>query len=225
MRPGLDGRDPWLAPPPRERIRRGAGVFVLLALAFAGALLLLPLALLLGAGTLFGVDGAGWLLALLLLLGLGGLLWTARRTLSLLRPAPVPLHAPASAPATGPEEELYGVLQQAQRQLPPQTRPAFQSAVLSAREALRATAGDTTLSREAFDARQVSRQDLPELLGAYQALPPGPEADRTFLEQLALIERRMEEVRLSRLPEQRRRLRANGEYLRSKYVPEENGED
>ena len=58
---------------------------MLLALVALGALLLGPLLLLLGFGTAFGSDVAGWLLAFTLLLATFGAVWTARRAARLIR--------------------------------------------------------------------------------------------------------------------------------------------
>ncbi|AAF10302.1 hypothetical protein [Deinococcus radiodurans] len=193
--------------------RRGVGLAVLLALAGLGALVLLPLLVVLGIGVANGSAPAGWLLGAALLLGLLGLLWTGWRAAGLLR-------APLSVPAvtTSPEEgALLTLLREHERALPPATRPALHATVIATRDALRATAGETTLSRAAFDAQQAAREDLPDLLAAYQALPSGARQDEELLGQLARIETRMAAVTRERAQAGQRALRAHGQYLDDKY--------
>ncbi|SEJ73100.1 hypothetical protein SAMN04488058_11632 [Deinococcus reticulitermitis] len=224
VRPGEAGGDPWLAAgDPRRRwrsgvgaARRGAGVVVLLVLAALGALVLLPLILLLGAGTAFGgSEVAGWLLGLTLLLGVIGAVWTGRRALTLLR-------APPEVPAADlPEEgELLTVWRGAERALPPRIHGALQATVLATRDAIRVTAHDQTLSRDAFDARQAAREELPELIAAYRALPDPANGERELLSSLEVLRERMETVSAERSGERQRVLGAHGKYLREKYAPE-----
>ena len=196
--------------------QRGVGLAVLLALAGLGALVLLPLLVVLGIGVANGSAPAGWLLGAALLLGLLGLLWTGWRAAGLLR---APLSVPAT-PASPEEDALLTLLRQHERALPPATRPALHATVIATRDALRATAGETTLSRAAFDAQQAAREDLPELLAAYQALPGGTQQDEELLGQLARIETRMAAVTRERAQASQRALRAHGQYLDDKYEAE-----
>lgn len=228
VRPG-EGGDPWLtAGDPRRRwrsgvgaARRGAGVLVLLVLALLGALVLLPLTLLLGAGTaLGGSEVAGWLLGLTLLLGVIGAVWTGRRAFALMRPVAV-----APAPDVPEEGELLTVWRQAERALPRQVHGALQATVLATRDALRVTAHDQTLSRDAFDARQAARTDLPELIAAYRALPDPASGERELISSLDVLRGRMETVSAGRSGERQRVLKAHGKYLREKYAPEPGEQD
>ncbi|AXG99070.1 hypothetical protein DVJ83_07745 [Deinococcus wulumuqiensis] len=192
--------------------RRGVSLAVLLLLAGLGTLLLLGVLLVLGIGVANGSAPAGWLLATALL-GVLGLLWTGWKAARLLR---TPLTLPPAA-ASAEENDLLRLLRQHERALPPATRPALHATVIATRDALRATAGDTTLSRAAFDARQAAREDLPDLLTAYRALPDPTANEAALLEQLRLIEQRMVEVRHERTPAQQRTLAAHGHYLTDKY--------
>lgn len=224
LRPAAADPDPWASSEQsaarwhrnkqvgRQVARRGASLAVLLALTGLAALLLLPLLLVLGIGTAYGSAPAGWLLGAALLLGLLGLLWTGGRAARLLR---APLSVPPAV-ATPEEGTLLALLRQHEPALPPAVRPALHATVIATRDALRATAGETTLSRAAFDARQAAREDLPELLAAYRALPT-PGHEETLLAQLRLIEQRMAEVRLERGAAQQRALAAHGTYLGDKY--------
>ncbi|BDP40924.1 hypothetical protein DAETH_08930 [Deinococcus aetherius] len=228
------GRDPWLPPGgpghPLRRgvsvVRRAVGLLVLLALCVLGALLLGPLLLLLGVGTAFGSDVAGWLLAFTLLLATFGAVWTARRATLLIRAREegeadlVTLDAPTgsgSAARADDEAGLLALLRGSERALPTSTRAALHATVIATRDALRVTAGDLSLGRDAFDARQAAREDLPELLRAYHAAPRTPQADDLLLGQLALIERRMSGVVRERQKAQARTLDAHRRYLEGKY--------
>ncbi|WP_102125749.1 hypothetical protein [Deinococcus planocerae] len=232
----LSGRDPWLPSErpggrPGETLRRGAsvarraaGLFVLLALCVLGAVLLGPLLLLLGVGTAFGSDVAGWMLAFTLLLATFGAVWTARRAAHLIRAREdqvgvVTLDAPGTLGSGGADDEagLLALLRGSERALPPSTRAALHATVIATRDALRVTSGDLSLGRDAFDARQAAREDLPELLRTYRAAPRTPEADRLLLGQLTLIERRMGEVVRERQRAQSRTLDAHRRYLEGKY--------
>jgi hypothetical protein len=231
------GRDPWVPSggptTPLRRgvsvVRRAAGLAVLLALCVLGALLLGPLLLLLGFGTAFGSDVAGWLLAFTLLLATLGAVWTARRAALLIRARGgehtdlVTLDAPTTTgPSQGADDEagLLALLRSGERVLPSSTRDALHTTVIATRDALRLTAGDLSLGRDAFDARQAAREDLPELLRTYHAAPRTPEAENLLLGQLALIERRMGEVVRERQGQSVRTLDAQRRYLESKYGKE-----
>ena len=173
-----EGHDPWASiegsadrwhrnkQVGKQVARRGVSLAVLLALAGLGTLLLLGVLLVLGIGVANGSAPAGWLLATALL-GVLGLLWTGWKAARLLR---TPLTLPAAA-ASAEEQDLLRLLRQHERALQPATRPALHATVIATRDALRATAGEGTLSRAAFDARQAAREDLPDLLEAYRALP------------------------------------------------------
>ncbi|WP_216325471.1 hypothetical protein [Deinococcus aestuarii] len=233
----LSGRDPWLpSGRPGERpggtlrrgasvARRAAGLLVLIALGVLGALLLGPLLLLLGVGTAFGSDVAGWLLGFTLLLAALGAVWTARRAALLIRAREeqeglVTLESSGgSGRASGADDEagLLALLRGSERALPSSTRTALHATVIATRDALRVTANDLSLGRDAFDARQAAREDLPELLRTYRAAPRTPEADRLLLGQLALIERRMSGVVRERQRAQARTLDAHRRYLEGKY--------
>ncbi|MEF2279260.1 hypothetical protein V3W47_13215 [Deinococcus sp. YIM 134068] len=230
-------RDPWLPPSsgPTQSLRRGVsvvrravGLVVLLALGVLGALLLGPLLLLLGFGTAFGSDVAGWLLAFTLLLVTLGAVWTARRAALLIRAREedhtdlVTLEEPRAVGASRNNDEagLLALLRGGERVLPVPTRTALRATVLATRDALRLTAGDLSLGRDAYDARQAAREDLPDLLRTYRAAPRTPEADRLMLEQLALMERRMGEIVRERQGARTRTLDAQRRYLESKYGKE-----
>ena len=160
-----------------------------------------------------GSAAAGWLLGAALLLGLLGLLWTGWRAAGMLR---APLGAPATA-ASPEEDALLTLLRQHERALPPAAADALHATVIATRDALRATAGETALSRAAFDAQQAAREDLPDLLAAYRALPSDPQQDAELLGQLARIETRMAHVTREQAQAGQRALRAHGQYLDDKY--------
>ncbi|WP_019585953.1 hypothetical protein [Deinococcus apachensis] len=225
-------RDPWLPPGrPGHPVQRGAsllrralGLLVLIVLSVLGALLLVPLLALLGLGTAFGSDVAGWMLGFTLLLGAFGVVWTVRRASCLItaadEPEPITLDAPGRAGSDG-EAGLLAVLRTGERVLPATTRSALQATVIATRDALRATADDVSLSREAYDARQAAQQDLPDLLRTYHAAPRSPETDRLFLGQLDLIGRRMQGIVQERRGQHTRTLEAQRRYLESKYGEKE----
>lgn len=218
------GRDPWLPQGETERrlhrtaslTRRGLGLFTLLALSLFATMILGTAVVLLGIGVANGVTWAGWLLALTLLTGLMGLFWTARRASAIINPAQTT--SDPSAALVSEEQALLELLRAHERALPAPTQAAFRDAVISTRDALRASQGDELLSRDAFDARQAARADLPELLDAYRRVPESPQSDQQFLEQLALIEQRMQTVIAAR-PAPARTLKANRRYLEEKYNP------
>lgn len=223
------GRDPWLPQSGLEHkvrrtahlTRRGLGLATLLALSVFGSIIIGLAVLFSGIGLASGSTFAGWVLGFTLLLGLVGLIWTARRAFALLNARELPVQSSASpaSPTTPGEDEasLLRLLHTNERALPPVAQQAFRATVLSTRDALRVSAGDGTLSREAFDARQAVREDLPELLEAYRAVPPSRQSDEQLLEQLALIEGRMQTVLGQRAGQQQRQWQANRRYLQDKY--------
>ncbi|ACO46725.2 hypothetical protein DEDE109153_10515 [Deinococcus deserti] len=225
--PRLAQPDPWLRPRGpawhlergRNLSRRAAGLLVLVLLSLLGAGVVGLAVLLLGLGVLQGSDLAGWLLALTLLLALLGLLWAMRRAGQLIRTDSQVSGGTAASDLPQDEEQLLSVLRTHQRALPPPTRAAFQTTVLATRDALRLTAGDTTLERDVYDARQAAREDLPELMQAYQSAPRDARTDRELLDQLRLIEDRMQRVVQVRGEAKGRALRAHGRYLQDKYDP------
>lgn len=218
------GRDPWLLSAPDDgftsRIqrgshlaRRGLGLGVLMLLSVLGASLLFVTLLLLGIALANGHTFAGWLMAFTLLLGVLGAVWTVRRAGQLL-------HAREEAAPNAPQSEeatLLGTLRTHERALPGSTRTAFHATVIATRDALRATSDDITLTREAFDVRQAAREELPELLDAYQSVPRTSRNDAELLRQLSLIEGRMQKVIHARRADQERALQASGRYLDDKY--------
>lgn len=225
------GRDPWLPQSATQHTlqrgasvtRRGLGLATLMGLSVLGAVVIGTVSLLLLIfGVLHGSAVAGWLLAFTLLIGLVGLIWTARRASNLLNP-PVAPAAPISdtQAAADSEQNLLRLLHTNERALPATTQGAFRATVIATRDALRVTAGENMLSREAFDARQAAREDLPELLDAYRSVPPTPQSDQQLLEQLALIEGRMHTVIVQGRDSQERRLSAGRQYLEDKYTPDE----
>ncbi|MFC4637536.1 hypothetical protein [Deinococcus hohokamensis] len=216
--------DPWLTSGGgRARAgaltRRAGGLLRLVLGGLLVAAVLSALGLVLLVFALQGSALAAWLLAATFLIALLGLVWGARRAARLVRP-PV---APQGRPASPAEDEagLLHTLRTHQRALPPGGRDAFQGAVLATRDALRLTAGDATLGRDAFDARQAAREDLPEVLRVYRAAPRTPEAEQELQEQLGLIERRMRQVIQTRTEAQGRALQANRRYLEDKYAAPE----
>ena len=202
----------------RQLAQRGVGLAVLLTLAGLGALVLLPLLVVLGIGVANGSAAAGWLLGAALLLGLLGLLWTGWRAAGMLR---APLGAPATA-ASPEEDALLTLLRQHERALPPAAADALHATVIATRDALRATAGETALSRAAFDAQQAAREDLPDLFAAYRALPSDPQQDAELLGQLARIETRMAHVTREQAQAGQR---AHGQYLEDKYLDDKDRTD
>ncbi|MFC3861551.1 hypothetical protein ACFOPQ_12360 [Deinococcus antarcticus] len=225
------GRDPWLPQSAtQQKLRRGAsvtrrglGLATLLGLSLLGAVIIGTISLLLLIfGVFQGSAVAGWLLAFTLLLGLFGLIWTARRAFTLLNPPPAPeVPLTDAQAATDGEQNLLTLLHTHERALPAQAQGAFRATVIATRDALRVTASENMLSREAFDARQAAREDLPELLDAYRSVPPSQQSDGQFLEQLALIEGRMQTVIAQGQDTQQRRLSAGRQYLEDKYTPPE----
>lgn len=222
------GRDPWLEARPPARLRRGAsvarrglGLVMLLVLALLGASVVGTVAVLLGIGAASGSAVAGWLLGFTLLLGLLGTFWTGRRALNLLRadhelPADVD-RAAALPTAAADEAGLLRLLRQHEGALGAPARTAFHRTVIATRDALRLAEDEPTLSRDTYDVQQAAREDLPELMAAYRAVPASRASDEQLLEQLRLIETRVQEVGARRAAQRRRMLGAHGDYLRGKY--------
>lgn len=224
------GRDPWLPQSEAQRklsrgaslTRRGLGLVTLLVLAVLGAIVLGVAVLLTGIGVASGSNIAGWLLGLTLLIGAIGTYWTARRASGLLRAeADVPVPEAFAHTPDGDEANLLTLLRTHERALPALPQEAFHATVIATRDALRLTAQDSALQRDTFDVRQAVREDLPELMDAYRAVPPSRQSDQQLLEQLRLIEQRMQAVTSERVAHRQRDLSANGRYLRDKYEPDE----
>lgn len=226
------GHDPWLPQSDVQRqltrganlTRRGLGLVTLLVLSVLGAIVMALAVLLLGIGVANGSNIAGWLLGLTLLVGAVGAYWTARRASSLLRAeadVPVPTAAATLQTPEGDEAKLLNLLRTNERALPASTQAAFHATVIATRDALRLTANDSALQRDTYDVRQAVREDLPELLDAYRSVPPSQQSDSQLLEQLRLIEERMQTVKAERLSHRQRALSANGRYLKQKYTPED----
>ncbi|KQR08699.1 hypothetical protein [Deinococcus sp. Leaf326] len=224
------GRDPWLEARPQARLRRGAnvarrglGLVMLLVLALLGASVVGTVAVLLGIGAAAGSTVAGWLLGFTLLLGLLGTFWTGRRALNLLRATedlPAGADRAAALPAGADEAGLLQLLRQHEGALGAPARSAFHRTVVATRDALRLAENEPTLSRDTYDVQQAAREDLPELMAAYRAVPPSRASDEQLLEQLGLIEARVQEVGSRRAAQRRRMLGAHGAYLRGKYEGE-----
>lgn len=225
------GHDPWLTPDGPEGLRRqaarlarrGAGWGKLTLQSVLGAVVIFPLLLLFGVLFALGIDAAGWLLGLTLLLGLLGLVRTAVRATRLLN-APDEEVTPAASQAALPasvqadETRLLGTLRTHERALPPASRVAFHAAVIATRDALRASQDDAVLDRDSFDVRQAAREDLPELLETYRTVPPTPANQAELQRQLGLIEGRMAAVVRDREAQKSRALKAHGRYLEKKYL-------
>lgn len=223
----LNPADPWRLQPGRDpraalahgrtQARRFAGVGLLAVLTLTALSFLGTLAVLLGIGVASGSDVAGWLLGATLLLSLIVLGWSVRRARRLLRaPTPDPLTLEAAPPD---EQDLLRTLRQHERALPAPTLPALLGAVTATRDALRATAHTTTLTRDVFDARQAAREDLPRILDTYQTAAPQGRDDRELTRQLRLIEDRMARIAQEQAESQRRDQQAGTTYLRDKYTP------
>ncbi|MGM9322091.1 hypothetical protein [Deinococcus aquaticus] len=210
--------DPWSPGTALQpTVRRAGSLLALTMIGFLVLGVLVPLAILLGIGVASGSDVAGWLLGLLLLLLVAFGMWAFGRARTLTRPAPITLDA-----AAPPEEwTLLETFRQHERRLPTPARPALQSAVQATREALRVTAGGT-LTRDAFDARQAAREDLPELLMAWQSGPRRPE---DLTRELEVIETRMRQVTRAQAAGQDRETQARARYLRDKYAPGDSSDD
>ena len=139
------GRDPWLPQSAtQQKLRRGAsvtrrglGLATLLGLSLLGAVIIGTISLLLLIfGVFQGSAVAGWLLAFTLLLGLFGLIWTARRAFTLLNPPPAPEVPLADAQAaTDGEQNLLTLLHTHERALPAQAQGAFRATVIATRGA------------------------------------------------------------------------------------------
>ncbi|NTY00087.1 hypothetical protein [Deinococcus sp. JMULE3] len=221
--------DPWQLQRPgdprralthgRTQARRLAGVGLLAVLTLVALSFLGTLTVLLGIGVASGSDVAGWLLGVTLLLSLIVIAWSVRRARRLLR-APTP-HTVTLEAAPPDEQDLLRTLRQHERALPPTTLPAFLGAVTATRDALRATAHTTTLTRDVFDARQAAREDLPRILHAYQEAAPQGRDDRELTRQLRLIEDRMARIAREQAQAQRRDQQADTTYLRDKYTPQD----
>ncbi|WP_034385225.1 hypothetical protein [Deinococcus sp. YIM 77859] len=219
-------RDPW-ATPPRPALlpdlgRRTRALTWLVVQGVVGLFVVLPLLFFFGLLLALGWDPAGWLLGLTLFLALLGLLRAVIRGARLLSPQPLPDPAARSgvsslATVADDETRLLTLLRSGERALPAAGRAALHATVIATRDALRATAEDAALGRDAFDAQQAAREDLPELLRTYRAAPHTPETERLLLGQLTLIERRMKEITRERQERQLRALEAQHRYLESKY--------
>ena len=194
--------------------RRAAGLGVLTLVGLVGASLLALNTVFLGVGAASGSYAAVWGLVFVLLLGVAGAVWLARRASALMRH---PAHLPGTAVVASADLDALARLHRAARALPAPRRVAYRRTLGSAAAALRACAADTTLGRDTFDARQAALEDLPELLRAYRAAPPSPTADREFTRQLTLIEQRMQVIARERAMQQERDLHAYGRYLDDKY--------
>ncbi|MFC4426139.1 hypothetical protein [Deinococcus navajonensis] len=218
--------DPWLAPRSlrwnrNDLTQRAGGLLRLVLGGLLAAAMLSALVLVLLVFALQGSGVAAWLLVATLLLGALALFWGLRRAGRLLRGPMAVAAGPASGvQATLAQDEagLLNTLRTHQRILPPGSREVFQSAVLATRDAMRLTAGDVTLGRDAYDARQAAREDLPEVLRAYRAAPRTAHSDEALLGQLRLIEGRMQQVIETRTAGQVRALKAHGRYLEDKYA-------
>ncbi|MFT2718400.1 hypothetical protein ACMT4L_00205 [Deinococcus sp. A31D244] len=210
--------DPWSPGTTLQpTVRRAGSLLALTVIGFLVLGVLVPLAILLGIGVASGSDVAGWLLGLVLLLLVAFGMWAFGRARTLTRPAPITLDA-----AAPPEEwTLLETFRQHERRLPTPARRALQSAVQATREALRVTAGGT-LTRDAFDARQAAREDLPELLMAWQSGPRRPE---DLTRELEVIETRMRQVTRAQAAGQDRETQARARYLRDKYAPGDSSDD
>lgn len=203
---------------PPDLGRRAKGLSWLAVQGFFGFIVVTTLLALFIILLALGWPPAGWLIGLTLLLALLGAVRATVQGRRLLAPAP---EAPLAQAGPGDDEaRLLRLLRSGERALPPAARPAFHAAVISTRDALRLTSGDEALGRDAFDARQAAREDLPELLHTYQAAPRTPDAERLLVSQLDLIGRRMGEVVHERRGQHTRTLEAQKRYLESKYGDE-----
>lgn len=213
--------DPWLTSgggrQPGDLTRRAAW---LLRLVLGGLLAAAVLSALVLVLIIFAVQGsrvAAWLLTATLLLAVLGLMWGARRAGRLLRGPAASVEGPQGTLAQD-EAGLLHTLRTHQRALPPGSRAAFEGAVLATRDALRLTAADATLGRDAYDARQAAREDLPEVLRVYHAAPRSAAVEQELRAQLGVIEGRMRQVAQARAEVQGRALRAHRRYLEDKYA-------
>ncbi|CAM3697481.1 hypothetical protein [Deinococcus frigens] len=231
------GHDPWLRPEGAGGLRRqasrlaqrGAGLGKLALQGVLGAVVFLPLLLIFGVLFALGFDPAGWLLGVTLLLGLLGLVRTAVRAVRLMNAPDEELNpetSRAALPATlqADETTLLGTLRTHERALPPASRVAFHAAVIATRDALRVSADDIMLGRDAFDVRQAAREDIPELLETYRTVPSTPANEAELQRQLGLIEGRMAAVIQDRNAQRGRVLKAHGRYLENKYLEKSEAE-
>lgn len=195
-----------------SRVRRAAGLGVLTVIGLLGLSILTLCTVFLGVGLASGSDSAGWVLGLVLLLGVAGATWLTRRARTLLRPDD------SLGAVSGPTElPVLTTLHRHARALPASDRAVYRRTLAATAQALRVCDGDQTLGRDTFDARQAAREDLPALLGAYRAAPATPDSQREFARQLALIETRMTAIVRGRTAQQARDLQAHGRYLDDKY--------
>ena len=209
--------------------RRVAGLGLLALLSVLGAGVLIVALVFLGMGLASGSTIAGILMAVVLLLGVLGTVWTVRRAGMLIQPqnaqvtpVPAPQGTPLALPAdTGAvEATLLQTLRTHERPLTAPARAAFHATVIATRDAVRVTAGDAEMNRDAFDARQAAREDLPELMSAYRAVRKSEQTEAQLLEQLQLIHARMSRINAERAAVRQDKLAAHGHYLREKYQGE-----
>ncbi|WP_221090581.1 hypothetical protein [Deinococcus aquaedulcis] len=200
--------DSWALAPQTGQgagLRRLAGLGALALLTLVGLSFLGTLTVLLGIGVASGSDLAGWLLGLTLLLAVVLLVWARGR----LRQWQAQAHP---LPASDELGQLRALHAQA-RALPRPDRAAVLGALQATAQALQVTGGGGTLTRDAFDARQAAREDLPELLAAARS------GRGAVQPQLQLIETRMAAIAERGRAAQARAAQAQAAYLQDKYAP------
>lgn len=202
--------------------KRGARAAAYIVITLVSLLIFMPIMIILGIGAIAGNSIMAWMMLFVMVFSLLGIVWTVRKVNKELS-APSTDSASSvetiDAESNNPESQLKQLLRSNAR-LPDVMWPAFRSTVIATRNALRATSKEGFLSRENFDARQAAERELPELIENYKALPPSSRTDIEFLEQLRLIEQRMQKVAVLQQEDAERTLKSQRRYLEDKYEPE-----
>ncbi len=170
-----------------------------------------------------GVIGPGWSLLVAGLYALGWLLaWQ-------LAPATPQLAIAREAHAEALLEEYDQLLRRVRKRLPKAALERLHGLRRTLAELLPRVSAHTVFSQEGHSVERTVRQYLPATLENYLRLPPafahihplhrGKTADAMLLEQLTLLDERMQAMLANALAEDARALAENGAFLESRFRP------